>query len=93
MTGQEKEACIVTALLRQLNNQRLPRLFAMKKRLEQGGRMDSDDIGYLHAGLHDTMRIRYLCEGHPDLAALCTRVTALYKEITMRALANEGTNG
>jgi hypothetical protein len=89
MTGREKEACIVSVLLRQLNNQRLPRLFALKERLDQGGRMDSDDISYLYAGLHDTMRIRYLCDGHPDLAALCTKVTCLYKEITMRALANE----
>ncbi len=93
MTAKEKEACMICVLLRQLNSQRLPRLFAMKERLDQGGRMDPDDIDYLHAGLHDTMRIRYLCEGHPDLAALCTRVTALYKEITMRALANESHAG
>jgi hypothetical protein len=89
MTEKEKEQCIVSVLLRQLNSHRLPRLFAIKKLLDQGGRMTSDDIGYLYAGLHDTMRIRYLCDAHPDLADLCTKVTSLYREITMRALANE----
>ncbi|AGA32042.1 hypothetical protein TVNIR_0334 [Thioalkalivibrio nitratireducens DSM 14787] len=35
------------------------------------------------------MQIRYLCEAHPDLSMLCTKVTNLHREITMRALENE----
>ncbi|WP_043739046.1 hypothetical protein [Thioalkalivibrio nitratireducens] len=89
MTEAEKEACLVSAVLRQLNNHRLPKLFAIRERLNRGGLMDPDDIRYLQASLHDTMQIRYLCEAHPDLSMLCTKVTNLHREITMRALENE----
>lgn len=89
MTDTERDACLVSAMLRHLNNQRLPKLFAMKKRLDRGERVDREDMRYIHDCVRDTLWVRHLCERYPDLRAICTRVTHLYKEITKRALQNE----
>jgi len=89
MTTAEKDACLVATLLRYLNNQRLPKLFAIKARLDLGERLDPQDLRYLHEGAQGGLWVRHLCERHPDLTAICSRITALYKEITERALQNE----
>ncbi|AHE97420.1 hypothetical protein [Thioalkalivibrio paradoxus] len=89
MTEAERESCLVSALLRDLNNQRLPKLFAIKERLDRGELADPEDIRYIHDGVHDALWVRRLCERHPDLASICTQVTKLYKEITEQALENE----
>lgn len=89
MTNAQRDACIVSAMLRQLNSQRLPKLLAMKERLNRGELVDPEEIRYIHDCVRETLWVRHLCERHPDLRALCTRITSLYKEITERALHNE----
>jgi hypothetical protein len=89
MTQDERNAALVSAMLRHLNTRQLPKLFAMKERLDRGERVDPEDIRYIHDCLRHTLWVRYLCERHPDLRAICTHVTGLYKDITERALENE----
>jgi hypothetical protein len=91
MTVPERDACLICTLLRSLNTQRLPRLFALQARLDQGERLTPDDIGYLQRSMADTLRIKSLCERNAGLALLCAKVAALYRDITMKALANEVT--
>ena len=89
MTDAERDACRVSAILRHLNNQRLPKLLAMKERLNCGERVDQEDMRYLHDCARDTLWVRDLCEGQPALRAICNRVTQLFKDITEQALQNE----
>jgi len=89
MTDAERDVCLVSAMLRHLNNRRLPKLFAIKERLDHGERLDPQDMRYIHECVQDGFWVRHLCERHPDLTTICTRVTSLYKEITERALQNE----
>jgi len=47
MTDAERDACLISAMLRHLNNQRLPKLLAMKERLNCGERADQEDMRYI----------------------------------------------
>ena len=89
MTHVERDAALVSTMLRHLNTRQLPKLFAMKERLDRGERVDPEDIRYVHDCVRHTLWVRNLCERHPDLRAICTQVTSLYKEITERSLENE----
>lgn len=89
MTDAEQSSCLVCTLLRRLRTQHLPRIFAIKERLDHGERVTNDDIRYLFESFSDAMRTKALFEKSPDLTAICVKVIALYRDISVEALENE----
>ena len=79
----------ITAVLRRLHTQVLPRIHAIKERLDQGERASPEDIRYLQLGLSDALHARMLFEDHPELTDISAKVTALYRDISTQALRNE----
>jgi hypothetical protein len=89
MSDSSKDLGVITVLLQRLEEQRLPRALALKKKVDQGERLDDSDIAFLEQVLADANEAKPLLERHPEYQTLVSRVVNLYKEITDKALENE----
>ena len=89
MSESEKETGIIMALLQRLEQQRLPAILAMKKKVDQGERLEDHDIDFLKQMFADTNKIKPILDKHPEYHDLVTQLISLYQEITSKALENE----
>jgi hypothetical protein len=89
MTEAEQTTCLTCTLLRRLRRQQLPKVFAIKARLDLGERASTDDIRYLLDSVADAMRAKQVFDRSPDLAQVSAKMIALYRDITLEALQNE----
>ena len=80
---------VITVILKRLNNERLPRVLAIKHRVENGERLQDWDIAYLEQSFADARQAAPLLERNPEYLDLAAQLIHLYKEITDRALENE----
>jgi hypothetical protein len=91
MTDSENadDAGVIVTLLDRLSTQRLPRVLAIKEKVDAGGTLDDYDIDFLGQVFEDANGIKALWDRHPELHEIGGRLIHLYREITERALANE----
>jgi hypothetical protein len=89
MTESEQTTCLTCTLLRRLGRQQLPKIFAIKARLDRGERVSTEDIRYLLDSVAEAMRTKSVFDRSPDLAQVCAKMIALYRDITLEALQNE----
>jgi len=80
---------VIIALVNRFTKQRLPKVIAVKERVELGECLSEYDIKFLDEVLKDANRIMPLVEKHPEWQPLALRAFSLYKEITEKALENE----
>ena len=80
---------VIIALVERFTEQRLPKVIAVKERVDLGECLSEYDIKFLDEILKDANRIMPLVDKHPEWQPLTTRVISLYKEITVKALENE----
>ena len=80
---------VIIALVERFTEQRLPKVIAVKERVDLGECLSEYDIKFLDEILKDANRIMPLVDKHPEWQPLTTRVISLYKEITEKALENE----
>jgi hypothetical protein len=57
--------------------------------VDRGERLSDLDLSFLEEVLQDTIEAKPFLDQHPEWQELSTRVIALYKDITSKALANE----
>jgi hypothetical protein len=89
MKQSSKDTGVILALMQRFNEQRLPEVLALKKRVELGERLSEYDIAFLEKVLSDSNHVMPLIEKHPELQSIASRAVSLYKEITEKALENE----
>ncbi len=89
MSESEKDAGVMAVLIERFEQQRLPRALDLKKKVDDGGRLDEWDTAYLEEVLQDAEAVRQLVDEHPEYQDLYARAVHLYKEITEKALENE----
>jgi len=89
MNELEKETGIIMALLQRLEQQRLPAILAMKKKVDQGERLEDHDIDFLKQMFADANKIKPIIDKHPEYQDLVAQLISLYQEITSKALENE----
>ncbi len=89
MTDKQNEAGVLSVLIQRLESQRLPRLLELKARVDKGERLSDHDLHFLQETLSDAKNAHPLIANHPELGALASKLTTLYREITETALANE----
>lgn len=81
---------VVVALLERLRTQRLPRILDIKAKVDRGERLESFDIDFLNEIFADAAAMQPKWEQHPELTVIIGKISSLYREITERALSNEG---
>ena len=89
MSNDTEDTGMIEALLQRLNDFRLPRLLELKERVDRGETMSEYDIEFLEGVLEDAHHAVPLSDRHKELQPLAAKMTALYQEITAKALENE----
>lgn len=89
MSSKEEDTGVIEALLQRLNDFRLPRLLELKARVDAGETLTDNDLELLERIQHDAQSIRGLVDRNPEIQGLYAKLTALYHDITTRAVANE----
>ena len=89
MNESIKYTGVIMALLQRLEQQRLPALLAMKKKVDQGKRLEDHDIDFLKQMFADANKIKPMIDKHPEYQDLVAQLISLYYEITTKALENE----
>ena len=89
MSKAAEDIGVIIALVNRFTEQRLPKVLAVKERVELGACLSEYDIKFLDEILKDANRIMPLADKHPEWQPLALRAISLYKEITEKALENE----
>ena len=89
MTESAGEIGVIHALIERFEEQRLPRLLEIKKRVDKGEVFSESDIRFIAQVTHDAQQSKPLIDRHPEWQKFCAEVIHLYEEITEKALNNE----
>jgi hypothetical protein len=87
------DAGTIQTMLDRLKNWRLPRALDIKKKVDQGGTLDGNDIQFLKTVFEDAGKAQSIAARHSELKTLVAKLTSLYAEITQKALENEQKSG
>ncbi len=85
----KKECGVLLVLVERFKKQRLPRLQALKTKMDNGYVLSDMDIDFLEKVIDDANRTIPLAYCHPDIHEFCAHVVNYYKKITEKALENE----
>ena len=89
MTDPSKEDGVILALIDRFEKQRLPRLKALKEKVDRGERLSDGEVEFLDTVIHDAQQSKHLMDRHPEWQSFCSYVVHLYETITEKALDNE----
>lgn len=93
MTPISKDIGVLTAIAERMVDRRLPRAREIKERVDRGEVLTDGDIGFLEEVFHDANAIVPLLKEYPQYQDIAVNALALYKDITVRALANQQAKG
>ena len=88
--GPDSEDGLVVVLLDRMRTQRLPRILDIKTKVDAGGTLNQSDIDFLNEIFNDSNNNKAIWNRHTELHDIAAQMVSLYREITARALANEG---
>ena len=88
----DKDTGVILALVNRFETQRLPRARRLKKKVDRGELLDDADLQFLKSVQEDARHVNTLVHKHPEWQPLVAKATALYEEISAKALANEQSN-
>jgi len=89
MSEPTKDDGVIMALIERFEKQRLPRLQALKEKVDSGERLSDEDMAFLDTVIHDAQQSKPLIDRHPEWQSFCANVVHLYETITEQALNNE----
>jgi len=80
---------VISVLLERLEKQRLPRLLAIKEKVDSGQCLEEFDIEFLNEVFTDSQNNMSNVQRHPEYQELVGKLIHLYHEITEKALQNQ----
>lgn len=89
MTDNSKDAGVIQVLVERFEKHRLPRILALKEKVDGGEVLNDMDIEYLEEAFEDAQQNKSLLDRHPEWQEISAQVMSLYKQITGKALENE----
>ena len=89
MNNSTTDAGLIEVLLERLEKQRLPRLLALKEKVDDGESLDDVDLDFLESSIADARKVIPIIDRHPEFQSLATKVMELYKDISEKALQIE----
>jgi hypothetical protein len=89
MNDASDEAGISEVLIERFANHRLPRILAIKERVDEGEILGDVELEFLEQVIRDAQENEHLVESIPDCRDLFGRVAHLYSVIMNKALENE----
>ena len=89
MSSLPEDEGTIIALLDRFRLQRLPVTLALKEKVDGGQKLDDADLDFLSQVFDDMRDVGPIMQRHPELNELVAKISALYNEITSKALANE----
>lgn len=89
MNQESGDLGLLTVMIEQLEQERLPRALDLKEKVDAGERLDDFDIVFLEKVFADMEDAKEVVARHPEYHELAAKVVDLYEEITAKALANE----
>ncbi len=89
MNDSSMDTGLIEVLLERLEKQRLPRLLAIKEKVEGGHSLDDFDVDFLEKSMKDARSFMPIIDRHPEYQSLAAKVMELYKSISEKALEIE----
>ena len=89
MSNSTGDEGLIEVLLERLEKQRLPRLLAIKEKVDANSPLDDLDLEFLETSIADARKAIPLIDRHPEYQALAAQVMELYKDISEKALEIE----
>ena len=89
MTKEASEIGVLTAIVERLSGHRLPKLLAMKEKVDKGNPLNDKELDFLKKTVSDSGQVMNMIDKHSQYQELATKVMTLYKEIIEKALEVE----
>ena len=89
MNNSTMDTGLIEVLLERLEKQRLPKLLAIKEKVDGGHSLDDFDVDFLEKAMADARSFIPVIDRHPEYQQLAAKVMELYKTISEKALEIE----
>ena len=89
MKNEASEIGVLTAVAERLANRRVPKLIAMKDKVDHGIPLADNELAFLKKTVKDSNQIIGLVDKHPEYQEIAIKAIELYKEIVDKALQLE----
>ncbi len=89
MNRSDYDLGVITVLLERLEKQRLPRVLAIKQKVDNGDCLDDVDIEFFKAAFADAQNILPQVHQHPEYQELVGKIVQLYHDVIEKATDNQ----
>jgi hypothetical protein len=89
MNDSSTDSGLIAVLMERLEKQRLPKLLALKEKVDSGQSPSDEELEFLEQSIVDARKAIPLIDRHPEFQAMSAQIMGLYKEISDKALQME----